>query len=53
MEDLSAITQKGDLEHLFDAAEGMALATDQRESWQTERGVPIEAQTVSDWELDL
>ena len=45
----------------FDAAEGMALATDQRELWESERGVALEpdaAREIADytrdaWEVEL
>jgi hypothetical protein len=55
------VAQRGGIEPCFDAAEGMALATEQRELWQDERGVPLEneaTQGIADigrenWELDL
>lgn len=58
---LIAVAQRGGIEPCFDAAEGMALATEQRELWQDARGVPLEndaAQDIADigrenWELDL
>lgn len=50
-----------DIERVFEAAEGMAIAANQREGWQHGRGVPLEpesAQYIGDyaartWELDL
>jgi hypothetical protein len=50
-----------DIERVFEAAEGMAIAANQREGWQHERGVSLEpesAQSIGDyaaqqWELDL
>ncbi|MCA0455407.1 MAG: hypothetical protein LCI00_15625 [Chloroflexi bacterium] len=58
---LIEVAQRSGIDHCFDAAEGMALATDQRELWEKERGVLLEpdtTQTVSDytqdnWEMDL
>ena len=55
------VAQRGGIEPCFDAAEGMALATEQRELWQTPRGValaPDAAQGIADiatdnWEVDL
>jgi hypothetical protein len=60
-EHLIRVAQKGDLEQVFDTAEGMALATDQRELWEAERGVPLEADAARDiadytrdqWEVEL
>ncbi|MEQ8672776.1 MAG: hypothetical protein RLP44_11895 [Aggregatilineales bacterium] len=49
---------RGGIEQLFDTAEGMALATDQRELWETERGVPLEADATREladftqWEVE-
>ncbi len=53
--------RSGDIERVFEAAEGMAIAAHQREGWQHERGVSLEpesAQSIGDyavrqWELDL
>jgi hypothetical protein len=50
-----------DIERVFEAAEGMAIAADQRQEWQHERGVALEpesAQVVGEyvaqqWEMDL
>jgi hypothetical protein len=58
---LIQVADRGGIEQLFDTAEGMALATDQREFWETERGMPLEADTVRDiadytrdtWEVEL
>jgi hypothetical protein len=55
------VAGRGGIEQVFDTAEGMALATDQRELWQRERGVPLEpdtTQTIADyaqnnWEVEL
>jgi hypothetical protein len=60
-EHLIEVAGRGGIEQVFDTAEGMALATDQRELWQRERGVPLEAdttQTIADyaqnnWEVEL
>jgi hypothetical protein len=58
---LIGVAQKGGIERCFDAAEGMALATDQRELWENERGVALEPDAAKDiadytraaWEVDL
>ncbi len=58
---LIEVAQKSGIDHCFDAAEGMALATDQRELWEKERGVEIEPNatreiadyTRDNWEIDL
>ncbi len=58
---LIQVAQKGGIERCFDAAEGMALATDQRQLWQTERGLALEAGSVGEiaaytrdeWEVEL
>lgn len=58
---LIGVAQKGGIDRCFDAAEGMALATDQREWWAAERGLPLEpdaSQAIADyaasgWEVDL
>ncbi|MCB9452403.1 MAG: hypothetical protein H6672_13280 [Anaerolineaceae bacterium] len=58
---LIQVAQKGGIDRCFDAAEGMALATDQRELWESERGVALEpdaAKEIADytrdaWEVDL
>ncbi len=50
-----------DIERVFEAAEGMAIAANQREGWQHGRGVSLEpesAQSIGEyaartWELDL
>jgi hypothetical protein len=61
-EHLIAIAERSDdIERVFEAAEGMAIAADQREAWQHDRGVALEpasAQDIADyaaqqWELDL
>ncbi len=58
---LLGVLEKGGIERTFDAAEGMALAADQRALWERERGIPLEpdaAQDLADytrdqWEIDL
>jgi hypothetical protein len=58
---LLGVVEKGGIERAFETAEGMALATDQRELWEAERGLPLEpgaAQELADytreeWEIDL
>lgn len=58
---LIQVAGKGGIEQVFDTAEGMALATDQREFWQTERGVALEPEatreiadyTRDQWEVEL
>jgi hypothetical protein len=58
---LIQVAQKGGIDRCFDAAEGMALATDQRELWENERGVALEpdaAREIADytrdaWEVEL
>ena len=58
---LIQVADRGGIEQLFDTAEGMALATDQREFWETERGVPLEADATHDiaettrdtWQVEL
>lgn len=61
-EHLIGIAQRSDdIERVFEAAEGMAIAADQRDTWQQERGVRLEpesAQNIADyaaqaWEIDL
>jgi hypothetical protein len=61
-EHLIGIAQRSDdIERVFEAAEGMAIAADQRETWQQERGVRLEPgsardiaeYTVQTWEVDL
>ncbi len=50
-----------DIQRVFEAAEGMAIATQQRDDWQHERGVELEpasSQSIGDyatqtWELEL
>jgi hypothetical protein len=50
-----------DIERVFEAAEGMAIAGNQRDEWQHERGVELEPDSARDigeyaaqqWELDL
>jgi hypothetical protein len=50
------VAGRNGIEGVFDAAEGMALATDQRAMWETERGVPLDpdaAQGIAErWEVD-
>ncbi len=58
---LIEVAQKDGIDHCFDAAEGMALATNQRELWEKERGVELESDaareiadyTRDNWEIDL
>jgi len=58
---LLGVVEKGGIERVFDAAEGMALASGQRELWQDERGIPLAGDAAQDladysqdqWELDL
>lgn len=58
---LIGVAQKGGIDRCFDAAEGMALATDQRALWEGERGLALEAdaaQEIADytreaWEVEL
>jgi hypothetical protein len=58
---LIQVAQRGGIEQVFDTAEGMALATDQREFWETERGVALEPDTTREiadharetWEVEL
>jgi len=58
---LIQVAQKGGIDRCFDAAEGMALATDQRDLWENERGVALEpdaAREIADytrdaWEVEL
>lgn len=55
------VVERDGIEHAFEIAEGMALATDQRDLWEAERGLPLEpdaAQDLADyarseWEIDL
>ena len=55
------MVEKGGLERALEAAEGMALAADQRDLWAHERGIPLEpdaAQNLADytrdqWEIEL
>jgi len=39
---LLGVVENGGIERAFETAEGMALATDQRELWEVERGLPLE-----------
>lgn len=58
---LLGVMERGGIEPCLDAAEGMALATDQRELWERERGIPLEtdaAQGLADvarneWHIEL
>lgn len=45
---LIQIAERGGIEQVFDTAEGMALATDQRELWEVERGLPLSPESASD-----
>jgi hypothetical protein len=55
---LIAQAQKGGIERVFDTAEGMALATDQRSLWEVERGLALDETATKElvdyaaqWEL--
>jgi len=58
---LLGVVEKGGIERAFETAEGMALATDQRDLWEIERGLPLEPDAANDladftrdeWEIDL
>jgi len=58
---LIQVAQRGDLDRVFETAEGMALATDERALWEGERGLPVEPDTTrrladvtrAEWEVDL
>jgi hypothetical protein len=58
---LIGVAQKGGIDRCFDAAEGMALATDQRELWDEERGIALEREAANEivqytrasWEVEL
>jgi hypothetical protein len=58
---LIQVAQKGGIEQVFDTAEGMALATDQRERWENKRGLLLESDAARDiadytrdnWEMEL
>jgi hypothetical protein len=58
---LLGVVEKGGIERAFETAEGMALATDQRELWEQQRGLPLDAgaaqelaeYTREEWEIDL
>jgi hypothetical protein len=61
-EHLIGIAERSDdIERVFEAAESMAIATQQRDDWQHERGVELEPDSAQDigayaaqqWELDL
>jgi hypothetical protein len=60
-EHLIQVAQKGGIEQVFDAAEGMALATNQRDQWDAERGLPLEMDATREiadsardaWEAEL
>lgn len=60
-EHLLDAVEKGGIERCFDAAEGMALAADQRELWEKERGLSLEPDAADEladyarvaWEIDL
>ncbi len=55
------VVERDGIERAFEAAEGMALAADQRGLWEGERGIPLEPDTAQDladytrdlWEIDL
>jgi len=58
---LIGVAQKSGIDHCFDAAEGMALATDQRELWEEAHGIALEPEIASEiaaytresWEVEL
>lgn len=58
---LIGVAQKGGIDRCFDAAEGMALATDQRELWDEARGIALEREAADEiaqytresWEVEL
>ena len=58
---LIQVAGKGGIEQVFDTAEGMALATDQRDLWENQRGLSLEAEatreiadyTRENWEVEL
>lgn len=50
---LIQVAQRGGIEQLFDAAEAMALASQQRELWSAERGVPLVVERDVNPEIDL
>lgn len=61
-EHLIGIAERSDdIERVFEAAEGMAIAANQRDTWQQERGVRLEPESARDiaeyaaqtWEIDL
>jgi hypothetical protein len=61
-EHLIGIAQRSDdIERVFEAAEGMAIAADQHDTWQKDRGVPLEPESARDiadyavqtWEMNL
>ena len=45
---LIQIAERGGIEQVFDTAEGMALATDQHDQWQVERGLQLSPESASD-----
>lgn len=55
------VAQRSGIDGCFDAAEGMALATEQRDLWETPLGLPLETDAAEDiaayardsWEVDL
>ena len=58
---LLGVVEKDGIERAFETAEGLALATDQRDLWQGERGLALDAGaaqeladfTRDEWEIDL
>ena len=58
---LLGVVEKDGIERAFETAEGMALATDQRNLWESEYGIPLESEAANDladftrdeWEIDL
>ena len=47
-EQLLQVAERGGIEQVFDTAEGIALASGQRELWETERGLAIEVDEERD-----
>lgn len=58
---LLGVVEKGGIERALEAAEGMALASDQRELWERERGIPLQPDAAQElveytrdqWEIGL
>lgn len=50
---LIQIAERGGIEQVFDTAEAMALATDQRDLWEVERGLSLSPESTSDIHAEL